>query len=124
MFSRTALAGVLAVLSLAQVYTPGPQVLTFLSDVDDTDQPYALYVPKHFDPQKKYPLVVSLHGEYSNHRLNLRRVFGRANRMGETAAEAPRYWRVFRDVKAQFDERLASGMDGADGFHRPVAPIE
>ena len=28
-----------------QVLDPGPQVLTFYSDVDDTEQPYALYLP-------------------------------------------------------------------------------
>jgi predicted peptidase len=76
--------------SLAQVFVSGPQVLTFLSDVDDTDQPYAIYVPKQYDTQKKYPLVISLHGAYSNHRLNLRRVFGKGNRIGETDAEASR----------------------------------
>jgi hypothetical protein len=34
----------------AQLYQPGPQVLTFLSDADDSDQPYALYLPRNFDP--------------------------------------------------------------------------
>lgn len=29
----------------AQVHTSGPQVLTFLSDVDDSDQPYARRFP-------------------------------------------------------------------------------
>src|SRR3954451_14369458 len=97
--SSRALLCVLAVAGgLAQVYVPGPQVLTFLSDVDDTDQPYALYVPKQYDAQKKYPLVISLHGDYSNHRLNLRRVFGKGNRTGETDAEATRYWPNLRDV--------------------------
>ena len=83
MFRRFLLCGV-AVVATAQVYVPGPQVFTFLSDVDDTDQPYGLYLPKQYDPQKKYPLVISLHGAYSNHRLNLRRVFGKGNRIGET----------------------------------------
>ena len=62
-----------------QVYPPGPQVLVFTSDVDGTAQPYALYVPKNFDASRRYPLVVSLHSEGSNHRLDLRRVFGKGN---------------------------------------------
>ena len=65
-----------------------PQALTFLSAVDDTDQPYALYLPKTFDPARKYPLVVSLHDAGSNHRLNLRRVFGRGAPGPKRAAEA------------------------------------
>ena len=58
----------------SQKLSPGPQVLTFFSDADDTDQPYGLYLPKNYDPQKKYPLVIMLHGAGSNHRLALRRV--------------------------------------------------
>lgn len=99
----------------AQVYSPGPQVLTFLSDVDDTDQPYALFLPRNFDPRKKYPVVISLHGAYSNHRLNLRRVFGRGNRIGETDAEATRYWPAMRDVEFIVASPLARGTMGYKG---------
>ena len=104
-----------AILAAAQV-VPGPQVLTFLSDVDDTDQPYGLYLPKQYDPQKKYPLVISLHGSYSNHRLNLRRVFGRGNRAGETDAEATRHWPQFRDVDFIVASPLARGTMGYKGI--------
>lgn len=31
------------------------------------DLPFSLYVPKKFDRQKKYPLVVALHGLFSSH---------------------------------------------------------
>jgi len=31
----------------AQRLVPGPQVLTFFSDVDDSEQPYGLYLPKN-----------------------------------------------------------------------------
>src|SRR5262245_55639242 len=78
---------------------PGPQVWTFFSDVDDSDQPYALYVPPGFNPKKKYPLVISLHGGGSNHRLNLRRVFGKTNAPGETDVEATRTFPKWRDVE-------------------------
>jgi predicted peptidase len=105
----------LGLVASAQVYPPGPQVVTFLSDVDDTDQPYALYVPKHYTPEKKYPLVISLHGPLSNHRLNMRRVFGRGNRVTETDAEATRYWPVLKDVDFVVASPLARGTMGYKG---------
>jgi hypothetical protein len=67
----------------AQTLPAGPQVLSFYSPVDDTDQPYAIYIPDGYDPARPWPLVVSLHGAFSNHRVNLRRVFGQGNREGE-----------------------------------------
>lgn len=105
-------AGTLA----AQVYVPGPQVAAFRSDVDDSDQPYGLYLPKNFDPAKKYPLVISLHGAGSNHRVNLRQVFGRGLRPGETSAEASRYFPPFRDVDAIVATPLARGSMGYLGI--------
>jgi len=96
----------------AQLFKPGPQVVTFLSDVDDTDQPYGLYLPKDFSPAKKYPLVISLHGANSNHRLNLRRVFGKGNRPGETDAEATRYFPPLREVDYIVASPLARGTMG------------
>lgn len=56
----------------AQKLKPGPQDLSFFSSVDDTDQPYAIYIPENFDESKSWPLVVFLHGAWSNHRLGLR----------------------------------------------------
>jgi len=99
---------------LAQV--PGPQVLTFSSPVDDTDQPYALYVPKSYDASKKWPLVMSLHGATSNHRLNLRRVFGKGNRAGESDSEATRYWPAFPDIGMIVVAPLARGTLGYQGI--------
>ena len=52
MCRRVTLCLALTAISFAQVYVPGPQVLTFLSDVDDSDQPYALYLPKHYNSKR------------------------------------------------------------------------
>jgi pimeloyl-ACP methyl ester carboxylesterase len=68
----------------------GLLVKAYHSDLDDTLQPYALYVPKSYDSKKAYPLLVSLHGATSNHLLNRRRVFGLGNRPGESDYEAIR----------------------------------
>jgi predicted esterase len=67
---------------------------------DDTLQPYALYVPAGYDAGRPWPLVVALHGAYSDHRHNLRRVFGLENRAGETDAEASRNELPLPDVPA------------------------
>ena len=66
----------------AQNYKPGPQDLVFFSSVDETNQPYSLYIPKNYNENEKYPLVIFLHGIMSNNRLGLRRVFGLGNIQG------------------------------------------
>jgi poly(3-hydroxybutyrate) depolymerase len=102
--------------SPGQALKPGPQVLTFFSDVDDTEQPYGLYLPRDYNPRKKYPLVVSLHGAGSNHRLNLRRVFGMSNAGGETDVEATRYFPALRDVAYIVVSPFARGTMGYQGL--------
>src|SRR5260370_13224828 len=66
----------------------GQTVATFRSTVDGSEQPYALYAPKSLDPGRRYPLVMSLHEEESNHVMNLKRVFGIPPRYGETGLQA------------------------------------
>lgn len=117
-------AAVLTVLSLllsfnnasAQKLPPGPQVLTFHSEADDTEQPYGLYLPKNFDENKKYPLVMMLHGAGSNHRLALKRVFGKTNAEGETDVEASRYFQPWEDVDFIVASPYARGTAGYQGI--------
>jgi poly(3-hydroxybutyrate) depolymerase len=101
--------------AVGQALDSGPQVLTFYSDVDDTEQPYALYLPPTFDASKRYPLVVSLHGAGSNHRLNLRRVFGKSNAEGENDVEASRYFPDWDDVDYIVASPYARGTMGYQG---------
>jgi predicted esterase len=100
----------------AQKLPAGPQVLTFFSTVDDTEQPYGLYLPKNFDETKKYPLVIMLHGAGSNHRLSLRRVFGKSNANGETDVEATRYFPAWKDVDYIVASPYARGTMGYQGI--------
>ncbi len=39
--------------------------MAYRSDLDDTLQPYVVWIPKDFDPAKRYPLLVYLHGSAS-----------------------------------------------------------
>lgn len=91
---------VVAVLAAAPAHTLpyGPQLATFHSTVDGSEQPYALYVPRELDPARRWPLVISLHGGNSTHQLSLRRVFGRGSRPGETVGEASRSFPSLPDV--------------------------
>ncbi len=110
------LALLLCCVSLRAQYRPGPQVLTFFSHVDDSDQPYALYLPKDFSLGKRYPLAVMLHGAFSNHRLALKRVFGQGNKPGETDVEATQYFPAFPDVEYIVAAPLARGTLGYQGI--------
>ena len=101
--------------SFAQKLSSGPQVLSFHSDVDDTEQPYGLYLPKDFSEKKSYPLVVMLHGAGSNHRLALRRVFGKSNAEGENDVEASLYfpkWKSVDYIVVSADVRGTMGYQG------------
>ncbi len=111
----------------AQRYQPGPQDMTFFSSVDETNQPYAIYLPYNFDETRKYPLVVFLHGAFSNHRLGLRRVFGEGNVQGpdfgtpgfvvpETDLEVSRYYPELPHVDYIVAAPFARGTAGYQGI--------
>lgn len=110
-----------------QSYQPGPQDMTFFSSVDESNQPYAIYIPYDFDETKEYPLVVFLHGAYSNHRLGLRRVFGEGNIQGpdfgtpgfevpQTDLEATRFYPELMKVDYIVAAPFARGTAGYQGI--------
>lgn len=105
--------------SAALAQSPGPQVFSFLS-ADDTDQPYAVYIPPAYAAAphsgKRFPLVISLHGAWSNHRLNLMRVFGQSNLPNEPDFSATRSWKPLPDVEMFVASPFARGTMGYRGI--------
>lgn len=102
-------------MATGQMLPAGPQVSTFHSSIDDTEQPYGLYIPKNYDNNKKYPFVMMLHGAGSNHRLELRRVFGKSNAQGETDVEASLVFPELKDVDYIVAVPFARGTMGYQG---------
>ena len=99
----------------------GEMVKAYRADWDGTLQPYALYVPRDYDPKKDpkkaWPLIVALHGAYSNPLHNLRRVFGLDNRPGESDDEAARNRLPLPDVPALVvSPNGRGGLMGYDGL--------
>jgi poly(3-hydroxybutyrate) depolymerase len=101
----------------------GELVKAYRAAWDGTLQPYALYVPRGYDGKNRktsgaaWSLVVALHGAFSDHKHNLRRVFGLDNRPGETDAEASRNQLPLPDVPAFVVSPLGRGeLMGYDGL--------
>lgn len=100
MQTRSFIVTLILIVTLSSLFTPassqivneGPQVSVFYSGIDDSEQPFGLYVPPGYNPEQSYPLVIMLHGAMSNHRLALKRVFGHSNLPGENDAKASRYF--------------------------------
>ena len=101
---------------VAQTFTPGPRVATFRSAIDDSDQPYALYLPRPFDPAKKYPLVIGLHAEETNHSVNLVQLFGVFGTPGEIGMAVGRGFPRLRDVDFIVACPFARGTMGYQGI--------
>jgi hypothetical protein len=94
----------------------GQSLATYISTVDGSEQPYALYVPKSLEPGRRYPVVIGLHEEESNHVMNLKRVFGIPPRYGETGLQALSTLPVLRAVDYLVACPLARGTMGYQGI--------
>lgn len=42
---------------------------SYVSSVDDSSQPFALWVPPGYSARKRYPLIIALHGSDADHRM-------------------------------------------------------
>ncbi len=93
-----------------------PSAVNFRSTVDNSEQPYALYVPKFLDHGRKYPLVIGLHEEDSNHAMQLRHLFGVIGRFGESGLQALTMFPPMRDENYIVACPLARGTMGYQGI--------
>src|SRR5437870_5341458 len=93
-----------------------PSAVTYRSAVDNTEQPYALYLPKPLDRARKYPLVIGLHEEDSNHVVNLKHLFGVTARYGETGLQALTSFPPLRDQEYIVACPFARGTMGYQGI--------
>jgi len=56
--------------SAGELFEPGRVVARYYrSDIDDTDQPYSVWLPRDYAQNRAWPLVVSLHGLGGNFRV-------------------------------------------------------
>ena len=115
---RIAFAALLAAPAalIAQTFTTGPRVATFHSAIDNSDQPYALYVPRQFDPAKEYPLIVGLHAEETNHSVNLVQLFGSPGTPGDIGLAVGFGFPRFPDVSFIVACPFARGTMGYQGI--------
>lgn len=100
----------------ARSETPAPKALSFVSSADDSEQPYALYLPASFEDGKKYPVVISLHSEDTNHRFNLLQVLGLSSRVVEGARFSLQNGRALPDIDFIVASPLARGAMGYTGI--------
>uniref|UniRef100_Q01ZA0 Peptidase-like protein n=1 Tax=Solibacter usitatus (strain Ellin6076) TaxID=234267 RepID=Q01ZA0_SOLUE len=94
----------------------GQSTVTFHSSIDGSEQPYALYAPKALDTARRYPLVISLHAEESNHVANLKHIFGVPTRYGETGLQTLTTLPALRDVGFLVACPFARGTMGYQGI--------
>jgi pimeloyl-ACP methyl ester carboxylesterase len=114
---RIALAALLAALTApAQTIDAGPRVATFHSAVDNSEQPYALYIPRHFDASKKYPLLISLHAEETNHSVNLVQLLGQLSNPSQIGVAVGFGFPPLRDVDFVVACPFARGTMGYQGI--------
>jgi len=111
---RLAFSVLLALAPVLRAQT-GPQILTFRSSADGSAQPYSIYVPRSFDAARRYPLVVSLHSEESDHRFNLRQVLAVPSRIGEMNPSDMHYLPAVRDLDFIVACPFARGTMGYEG---------
>jgi enterochelin esterase-like enzyme len=93
-----------------------PAALTYRSSLDHTDQPFALYVPRDLDRARKYPLVIGLHEEESNHVVDLKHIFGLINRTAESGLQALTWFPPMRDQEYIVACPFARGTMGYQGI--------
>ena len=116
----------------------GKFIKAYRSEIDNSIQPYAVFIPKSYDPRKPYPLLVNLHGKWgsttketfaiaysqntkpADDKFNIIRVwvFGRGNTSYHLLGEND-VFRVMEEVKRDYniDEKRVYLIGGSMGGH-------
>ncbi|MBS1856493.1 MAG: dienelactone hydrolase family protein [Acidobacteria bacterium] len=105
----------IAVAAFAQPPRGGPRLATFRSTADGTEQEYAVYTPRSYDPARRYPLILALHEEDSNHIAELKHIFGLPARYGETTLQVLTTLPVLPDIEFVIACPTARGNMGYQG---------
>ncbi len=113
---RSVLAGFAAAFASGQTIETGPQVVSYFSEIDNSNQPYALYVPRSYTPARSWPVVIGLHGESSSYRVNLLQIFGRGLQFSESDMLSRRRFPVLADVDFLVACPMARGDMGFQGI--------
>ena len=102
-------------IATAQPQRGGPRLASFLSSADGSEQEYAVYAPRTYDPARKYPVIVALHEEDSNHIAELKHVFAVPQRYGESTLQTRMTLPVLPDVDFIVACPFARGNMGYQG---------
>jgi hypothetical protein len=94
-----ALLAAVVFLAMGQPERGGARLATVRSSADGVEQESAVYTPRNYDPSRKYPVIVALHEEDSNHIAELKHVFALPQRYGETALQNLMTLPVLPDVE-------------------------
>jgi pimeloyl-ACP methyl ester carboxylesterase len=112
----SALGCAIAMSAMAQTERGGARIAKYRSTADGSEQEYAIYVPRGYDPSRKYPLVVGLHEEDSNHIAEIKRIFALPARYGESSLEALMTLRTLPEVDFLVVCPFARGNMGYQGI--------
>ncbi len=95
---------------------------TYRSNLDDSVYPYALYLPEGPPGSSSgWPLAVSLHGAYSNHANNMKRLFGIGNHADEPDELALFTLPVWPELPRMPGIVVCPWGRGTMGYHGPGA---
>ena len=87
MFKLAVVLALIALPAFTQSNSGGAHLARFRSTIDATAQDYVLYVPHSYDPARRYPLLIGLHEEESNHVAELKHLFAVPARYGESSLQ-------------------------------------
>ena len=91
-----------------------PQMVRFSASADGSQQTYALYAARDLVVNRRYPLVISLHGEETSPQLNLRQLLG--SKILRVDPSDPRMYPVARETGYFAAFPLARGTFGYRGI--------